>query len=84
MRKQPNPPPTLAKPPPPPSPPPPDNGSGFLEVGINERHEIVINLPRDMTGHIVFSVAEALHLSSVLAIKALDALKEAHHGRKIS
>lgn len=51
---------------------PPNNGPGYLEVGINEQKEIVINLPRDMTGHIIFSLKEAFDLSVVLQEKALE------------
>jgi hypothetical protein len=44
----------------------PNNGPGVLEVGLNEKKEVVINLPKDMTGHIVFSIAEARVLALVL------------------
>jgi hypothetical protein len=47
-----------------------DNGSGTLEVGTNDKHEVVINLPRDMTGHIVFSVQQARELADTLHKKA--------------
>jgi hypothetical protein len=46
------------------------NGSGFLEVGTNEAHEVVINLPRDMTGHVVFSVQQARDLADSLLRQA--------------
>jgi hypothetical protein len=41
-----------------------------LEVGTNDKHEVVINLPRDMTGHIVFSVQQARELADTLHKKA--------------
>lgn len=50
-----------------------DNGPGTLEVGTNDRHEVVINLPRDMTGHIVFSVEQAEGLAATLTRKAREA-----------
>jgi hypothetical protein len=50
-----------------------DNGSGTLEVGTNDKHEVVINLPRDMTGHIVFSVEQAEGLAATLTRKAREA-----------
>lgn len=50
-----------------------DNGSGVLEVGTNDKHEVVINLPRDMTGHIVFSVEQADALARTLSSKAREA-----------
>jgi len=49
-----------------------ENGSGFLEVGTNDKHEVVINLPRDMTGHIVFSAEQADALARTLAAKARE------------
>jgi len=50
-----------------------DNGSGTLEVGTNAMHEVVINLPRDTTGHIVFSPTQARDLANSLVRKAQDA-----------
>jgi hypothetical protein len=50
-----------------------DNGSGALEVGTNAMHEVVINLPRDMTGHIVFSIEQAEGLAATLTRKAREA-----------
>lgn len=47
-----------------------ENGAGVLEVGTNDKHEVVINLPRDMTGHIVFSVEQARALSVTLMAQA--------------
>lgn len=43
---------------------------GYLEVGHNMRNEIVINLPDDMTGHIVFSTAQARYLAKKLIERA--------------
>ena len=57
---------------------PPDNGPGYLEIGTNENNEVVINLPCDMTGHIVFSVSQARGLARLLldhAHKAEDRAK---------
>jgi hypothetical protein len=53
-----------------------ENGSGTLEVGTNDKHEVVINLPRDMTGHIVFSVEQARSLAASLSSKAIVAEME--------
>lgn len=52
--------------------------SGYLEVGINENDEVVINHPDLMpdengVGHIVFSISQAQHLSHLLAVKASEA-----------
>jgi hypothetical protein len=55
-----------------------DNGAGFLEVGTNDAHEVVVNLPTDMTGHIVFSVLQARMLADSLISKAAEA-DRAHH-----
>jgi hypothetical protein len=57
--------------------PPTDNGPGALEIGTNERGEVVMNLPRDMTGHITFSPDEAEHLSTVMARQAAAARESA-------
>ena len=43
-----------------------NNGPGTLEVGTNDKGEVVINLPKDITGHIVFSVGQARELALVL------------------
>lgn len=48
-------------------------GAGFLEVGTNDKHEVVINLPRDMTGHIVFSTEQAEGLAASLTRQAREA-----------
>lgn len=55
-----------------------DKVEGFLEVGTNDRDEIVINHPdlkpdENGVGHIVFSVNQAQHLSHLLAVKASEA-----------
>lgn len=55
-----------------------ENAKGYLEVGINEKHEVVINHPdlkpdADGVGHIVFSISQAQHLSHLLAVKASEA-----------
>lgn len=52
---------------------PPRNPPGVLEVGVNEHHEVVINLPREMTGHIVFSHDQAFRLARTLLDVALEA-----------
>lgn len=53
-----------------------DPVGGHLLVGQNTRGEIVINLPRDMTGHLVFSPHQARGLADLLNKNAdeLDAL----------
>jgi hypothetical protein len=53
---------------------PVSNGPGVLEVGFTpDSREVVLNLPRDMTGHIVFSVDEARQLAAILTKKADEA-----------
>lgn len=47
-----------------------DNGSGFLEVGTNDDYNVVVNLPHDMTGHVVFSPNQARALADTLTAKA--------------
>ena len=54
-----------------------DNGSGALQIGVNSAHEVVLNLPHDMTGHIVFSPMQARALADVLVRQASEA--EAAH-----
>ena len=44
--------------------------TGFLHVGINENSEVVVNLPKDMTGHIVFSPNQARDFARVLLKQA--------------
>jgi hypothetical protein len=58
-----------------------DNGSGVLQIGINDAHEVVVNLPHDMTGHIVFSPQQARGLADTLIRKAVEA--EAEHRAKL-
>lgn len=53
-----------------------DNGSGVLQIGTNSAHEVVLNLPRDMTGHIVFSPEQARGLADTLTRKAAEAESE--------
>lgn len=53
-----------------------DKIEGYLEVGLNDKDEIVINHPDLKTdengvGHIVFSINQAQHLSHLLAVKAI-------------
>jgi hypothetical protein len=50
-----------------------DHIEDYLEVGINEKLEVVINLPHDMTRHIVFSPNQAKRLAGVLVKKAEEA-----------
>jgi len=45
---------------------PGDKVSGYLEIGENDKGEIVINLPEDMTGHLCFSVNQARNLANSL------------------
>jgi hypothetical protein len=56
---------------------------GYLEVGLNDQNEIVINHPdlkpdENGVGHIVFSPAQALALARLLTKHA----REAKKGRK--
>lgn len=48
-------------------------GPGELQIGINELGEVVINLDKDRTGHIVFSPDQARNLARVLQEKATEA-----------
>lgn len=51
-----------------------ENEHGCLEVGIlEETNEVVINLGKEMMGHIVFSVDQAHNLARVLSRKAVEA-----------
>ena len=55
--------------------------SGILEVGTNGKGIVVLNHPKidvdkDGVGHIIFSPNEAMHLATVLAQKAIDAVYE--------
>lgn len=56
-----------------------DKIEGYLEVGLNENDEIVINHPdlkpdANGVGHIVFSAHQAQHLSNLLATKVCQAI----------
>lgn len=57
---------------------PADIDAGTIEVGRNERYEIVINLDRDRNGigHIVFSPRQARHLANLLLKHATEAVTE--------
>lgn len=55
-----------------------DKISGHLEVGINERGEVMINHPdlrpdENGAGHIVFSIDQARHLAQLLLSKSNEA-----------
>ena len=49
-----------------------DKIEGYLEVGINDKNEVVINLDQDRNGvgHIVFSVRQAYALADSLIRQA--------------
>lgn len=51
-----------------------DKIEGYLMVGTNEQGEVVVNLDRDRTGHIVFSPAQARTLAALLLKKAAEAV----------
>lgn len=59
---------------------------GFLEVGTNEAHDVVINLPRDRTGHIVFTPRQGTparrHLESEGPTMPIRARREAEEERR--
>jgi hypothetical protein len=52
-----------------------DKIEGSLEIGLNDRREVVMNLDRDRngTGHIVFSPNQARHLAALMYKKADEA-----------
>lgn len=52
-----------------------DNGPGVLEVGVNDQFEIVVNLPRGLTGHINFSAGQARGLAKVLEARAAESVR---------
>lgn len=54
---------------------------GYIEIGINDKNEVVINLDRDRTGHIVFSPQQAMLLARILQEKASEAAIQAISGR---
>jgi hypothetical protein len=53
-----------------------DAGGGVLEVGTDGRTNVVINLPRDMTGHLKFTPSQAKNLAECLARQAKNASRE--------
>ena len=56
--------------------------AGTLQVGVDEnRFEVVINLPEDMTGHVCFSPTQARDLAALL-IKHADLADELFNGGK--
>ena len=57
---------------------PADIEAGTIEVGRNERFEVVVNLDHDRNGigHIVFSPRQARHLANLLMRHATEALVE--------
>jgi hypothetical protein len=64
-----------------------DKTEGCLEVGLNERDEIVINHPdlkldANGVGHIVFSINQAQRLSHLLAVKASEAANNIRRKRE--
>lgn len=66
---------------------PADVDAGFLEVGRNERFEVVVNHP-DLrpdergVGHIVFSPRQARHFAQLLMKHAAEAVTEYRAQRK--
>lgn len=57
---------------------PEDKIEGYLEIGHNDRGEVILNLDRDRNGigHLVFSTRQALNLAKLLRSRALLARKE--------
>jgi hypothetical protein len=55
-----------------------DKIEGYLMIGTNGRREVVVNLDRDRTGHIVFSPGQARTLAALLLRKADDADQQLH------
>ncbi len=60
---------------------PEDVDAGFLEVGHNERFEVVVNHPdlkpdANGVGHIVFSPRQARHFAELLLKHAAEAMEE--------
>ena len=47
-----------------------EQGPGFLMVGTNKEHRVVVNLDKDRVGHIIFSPDEARKLAVILIEKA--------------
>lgn len=52
---------------------------GTLEIGTNEQGEVVINLDKDRTGHIIFSPRQARALAAALFRQAEEAEKVRHN-----
>jgi hypothetical protein len=63
---------------------PDDVDAGTIEIGHNDRFEVVINLDRDRNGigHIVFSPRQARHLANTLLKHATEALQEWREAQK--
>lgn len=61
-----------------------DKIEGYLEVGTNDKNEVVINLDKDRNGvgHIVFSVRQAYGLADLLIRHARIASQAAYDGEK--
>lgn len=59
-----------------------DKIEGYLEVGTNDKNEVVINLDKDRAGvgHIVFSVRQAYKLADSLIRQARLASESARTG----
>jgi hypothetical protein len=65
---------------------PEDIDAGTIEVGHNDRFEVVINLDHDRNGigHIVFSPRQARHLANSIMKHASEALLEWRAAQKES
>jgi hypothetical protein len=50
-----------------------ESGRGMLGVGVDDARQVVVNLDRDRTGHIVFSQQEAREFGALLIRKAEEA-----------
>jgi hypothetical protein len=57
-----------------------ESGRGMLGVGFNDARQVVVNLDRDRTGHIVLSQQEAREFGALLIRKAEEASN--HNGTK--
>jgi hypothetical protein len=57
------------------------NVGGYVEVGVDENYEVVINLDRDRNGigHLVFSPKQARNLAVILLSKSYDAERQAEN-----
>lgn len=49
-----------------------DKVDGYLEIGTNDRDEVVINLDRDRTGHICFSRNQTIALIANLHKQVME------------